>query len=84
MSLHETDLSDFVTFAARQLNDGGSQLTPEEVLDLWRAEHPAPAEFADSVAALQRALEQADRGEGRSLDEFDRDFRARQQIASDE
>ena len=76
----ETDLREFVEFATEQLGNGGSELTPEEVLDLWRAEHPTPAEFEESVAAIERALAEADRGEGLPLDEFDRQFRARHGI----
>ena len=59
-------------------------MTPEEVLNLWRAQHPAPEDFADAVEALERALAQADRGEGRALEEFDKAFRTRHQIAADE
>jgi hypothetical protein len=78
----ETDLREFVEFACEQVNNGGSELTPEEVLDLWRAEHPMPAELVESVAAIERALAQAERGEGLSLEEFDRQFRARHGIDS--
>jgi hypothetical protein len=78
------ELREFVSFAAGHLANGGSQLTPEEVLDLWRSEHPAEETLADSVEAIQRALEQADRGEGVSLEEFDRRFRARHDLPDDE
>lgn len=80
----ETDLREFLDFAAEQLSRGGSELTPEEVLDLWRVEHPSPAELSESIAAVKRALAQADRGEGVPLDEFDRQFRARHGISSGE
>jgi hypothetical protein len=73
----EPDLRELVEFASEQLNNGGSELTPEEVLDLWRAEHPTAAELAESVATIEQALAQADRGEGLPLDEFDRQFRSR-------
>jgi hypothetical protein len=79
----ETDLPEFVEFAQAQLENRGSQLTPEEVLDLWRAEHPSSDEMAESVAAIQRALNQADRGEGVSWEDFDRAFRARHQLPAD-
>lgn len=79
----DTDLPEFIEFAQAQLGNGGSQLTPEEVLDLWRAEHPSSNELAESVAAIQRALDQADRGEGVSWEEFDRAFRARHRLPAD-
>ena len=80
----ETELREFIDFASEHLNETGSELTPEDVLDLWRGRHPLPDELSESVAAIERALAQADRGEGLSLDEFDRRFRARHQIAADE
>jgi hypothetical protein len=44
-------------------------------VDKFAAEHSA--ELAESIAAIEQALAQADRGEGLPLDEFDRQFRAR-------
>lgn len=79
-----TELREFIEFAEQHLGEGSSDLTPEEVLDLWRAQHPPADELNHSVAAINRALAQADRGEGIPLDEFDRRFRARHQIAADE
>jgi hypothetical protein len=79
----ETDLLEFVEFAQAQLANGGANLTPEEVLDLWRADHPSAHELADSVAAIQRALDQASRGEGASWEEFDSLFRERHQVPGD-
>lgn len=79
----KTDLPEFVEFARAQVGNGGSRLTPEEVLDLWRAEHPLALEMAESVAAIRRAIGQADRGEGTSWEDFDRSFRERHQIPTD-
>lgn len=81
---HDSDLSEFVGFAQEQLDKDGAKLTPEEVLDLWRVEHPSADELSESVAAIQRAIEQADRGEGSTLDEFERTFRTRHRIPGDE
>ena len=80
MSDIRSDLATFHRFIAEQLA-GGADLTPEECLRAWRAEHPAPEELQDSVAAIERALDQAARGEGKPLDHFDRDFRNRHRIA---
>jgi len=60
---------------AEQLADG-AELTPEECLRVWRVEHPSQEDLNQSVAAVRRALAQAERGEGKVLDDFDRDFRA--------
>ncbi len=76
-----SELATFHRFVADQLAEG-PELTPEECLRVWRAEHPTTEELTGSVVAVKRALEQAQRGEGKSLDDFDRDFRARHGIAA--
>ena len=80
----ETDLPEFLEFAQTQLENRGCRLTPEEVLDLWRTVHPTSDELSDSATSVQRALDQADRGEGDSWEDFDRAFRARHQLPADE
>ncbi len=75
MSETPSDLATFHHFIAEQLADG-AELTPEECLRVWRVEHPSQEDLNQSVAAVRRALAQAERGEGKVLDDFDRDFRA--------
>lgn len=81
MSTKASDLNEFHRFVGEQL-DQGSELTPEDCLDLWRANHPSPEELKESVAAVKRALAQVDRGEGITLAEFDRRFRAKHVVWS--
>lgn len=69
------ELATFQHFIAEQLA-GGAELTPEECLRVWRVEHPTHEDLIESVAAVKRGLAQAERGEGKRLDDFDRDFRA--------
>lgn len=78
-----SDLREFVDFARQQLLVNGLEATPEEVLDQWRAEHPDPWEVIDVLAKLRVAVVEADRGEGRPLEEFDRDFRRKHGIPGD-
>lgn len=66
---HSTELERFHQFVNERLQCGERQLSPEEALDRFRSERSDDTELADSVAALRRALEQADRGEGIPLDE---------------
>jgi hypothetical protein len=81
MSNVMSDLAQFYDFIGSRLNQGAGDLTPEEALELWRAEHPGPGDFEDSVAAIQEALDDIGAGDkGRPFEEFDRDFRARHQI----
>lgn len=83
MSHSSSDLSQFHLFVTEQLALGHDQLSPEECLDAWRASHPAPAELAQSIAAIELGLEQARRGEGVPLEEFIGEFRKLKGIAGD-
>jgi hypothetical protein len=75
-----TELETFHRFIGQQLADG-SELTPEQCLRVWRMEQPMAEDLKESVAAVKRALEQARRGAGKSVDDFDRDFRAKHGIS---
>jgi hypothetical protein len=79
-----SDLVKFHLFVADQIARGPDELSPEDCLDAWRAAHPLPAELAESVAAVQRALDQARRGEGIPLAEFDRQFRDEHRLPASE
>jgi hypothetical protein len=48
-------LDSFFEFASSQMNNGGAELSMDELYCLWRAKHPTPAELAETVAALQAA-----------------------------
>ena len=75
------ELSGFHDFLSQKLTSGATQLSPEEVLDLWRAEHSAVDEYASNVAALKEALADMEAGDhGLSLEEFDGKFRQRHSI----
>jgi hypothetical protein len=81
MSVHfENELADFHRFIAEQLDNGGAELSPEEALVEWRTLRPASDELRASVAAVERALQQAAEGQGISLEEFDRQFRERHNL----
>ena len=69
------ELAQFQQYIAARLEKGPA-LSPEEALDLWRAENPKAEEFVDTVRALREALAEMDAGDqGTPLDEFDRAFR---------
>jgi hypothetical protein len=75
-----SELESFHHFLSQQLPRAGS-LSPEEALDLWRADHPASEDAQESVAALREALLDMEAGDcGRSLDDFDREFRQRHSL----
>jgi hypothetical protein len=71
------ELIRFQQFICEHLKNGGNP-SPEEALDLWRAENPRTEDFDDTVQALREALDDMDAGDtGVTLDEFDRAFRKR-------
>lgn len=75
------ELADFHAYLGQRLNSGDN-VSPEEALGEWRMLQPAPEDLHETLAAVGRALEQAERGEGVSLEEFDRQFRQRHNLLS--
>ena len=73
------ELADFHAFLGERLRSG-DRVSPEEALGEWRVLRPAPDDVRESAAAVGRALAQAERGEGLSLEEFDRQFRQRHNL----
>jgi hypothetical protein len=72
-----SDLADFHSFLGDMLKCRDRALSPEEVLQLWRAEHPVTKDFEETVEALREALDDLEAGEvGRPFAEFDAEFRA--------
>lgn len=75
-----SDLSSFHTFVGEQLARGDASLSPEDVLDLWRDQHPEPA-MDDATEEIREALEDYAAGDrGRPIAEFDQEFRQRHGI----
>lgn len=77
-----TELARFQEFITNHLTQGAA-LSPEEALDLWRADNPSPAEYSETVQAIRQAISDMDAGDhGAPLDEFDREFRKRHGLPS--
>ncbi len=67
-----SDLAAFVHFAQGRLRDGEGELSPEECLSLYRAQHATD----EDIAAVKEALEAMHRGDvGLPVEEFDHYFR---------
>lgn len=62
------DIRDFHSFLTSQLNSGNCELTPEQSLAAFRQYQEERDRFRKDI---QPALDQLDRGEGRTID-FDR------------
>jgi len=71
------ELTSFHTFIGERIARGEDSLSPEDVLDLWRDQHPDPA-MEDATEAIREALDDFAAGDrGRPIAEFDREFRQR-------
>ncbi len=75
------ELQAFHQFIADQLANGGSSLTPEECVDLWRAQNPGEQELRAGVEAIEEALADMEGGDlGAPFSEFVAEFRARKRL----
>ena len=59
----EQDIRNFAQFAEQQLESGSSELTVDELFDMWRAANPPADELAQSVAAVKAALVDMEAGD---------------------
>ena len=53
----------FYEFASSQIDNGGAELSMDELYCLWRAKHPTPLELAGSVAAVRAAYAELEAGD---------------------
>lgn len=71
----------FRDFIDKRLNNGSSDLSPEEALDIWRETHPEADEAEDTVTAIQEALDDMANGDrGRSADELIAEIRSQYRL----
>lgn len=56
------DVRQFREFVNQQVDNQPVALSPEEILDQWRAEHPLPDEEAASAVEIQESLEEMEAG----------------------
>ena len=59
----QTELERFREFVDEKLANGGVRLSPEETLDLWRAQNPTAEEITKSVAAINGVIADIDAGD---------------------
>lgn len=78
------ELTSFHEFLTERLSTGEGNLSREEAIDAWRAEHPIEGDFDETVLALREALADMEAGDtGMPLAEFDRAFRQRHGLPSE-
>ena len=56
-------IDSFYEFASAQIDNGGADLSMDELYCLWRAKHPTPTELAESVAAIRAAYADMEAGD---------------------
>ena len=82
MPFTTSDLDRFHTFARHHLQNGGAELTLDELVDMWQATDLSPEELAESVAAVRAALQDLHAGDrGVSADEHVRMLREKYHLA---
>jgi hypothetical protein len=78
------ELESFSQFARERLRSGDAELSLDELFDLWRAENPSDAKYAEDVAALAGAIDDFQNGErGRPAGLLSRELRDELDIAKD-
>ena len=71
MTATQENIDSFHRFATERLKNGSQDLSMDELYRQWRAAR----EEAETVASIQRGLDDAEAGRVRSLDEVDADIR---------
>jgi hypothetical protein len=78
-----SELESFHRFLGDRLAHGELALTPEECLDLWRAQNPSEEDIEADTLAIREALDDMQAGDrGQPLQEFLTEFRARKRLSS--
>lgn len=75
-----TEFERYHQFQEGLLAQGRKDLSPEEVLRLWRTQNQ---EYADTVDAIREGLEDVEAGRVQSFEQFDREFRRQHDIPND-
>ncbi len=68
------DLRAFRDFLDVKLSNGGSDLTPEECLELWEVENQTEEEREETLEAIRRGLADFDAGRTRPAGDVIRDL----------
>ncbi len=59
----QEEINSFTQFAVELLSNGGSALSMDDLYELWRSQNPTREELADSVAAVNAALDDMKAGD---------------------
>jgi hypothetical protein len=75
------ELASFHAFVEQQILSGRNDMSLDEALEIWHDQHPDPAS-EDATQEIQEALDDMAAGDhGVPFEEFDREFRRRNNIS---
>lgn len=78
------ELNRFYQFAQEKLSNGGSELTLEELVDLWQFENPTPERRQADLLAVKEALSDLDNGDrGIPHEDFMHELRKKYGVAEE-
>lgn len=80
VNTNSPEVIEFQQFISEQIRTSEPPISPEDCLSRFRALYPSSGEIAESIACIEEALVQREKGEGKSLKEFDSDFRGRNSL----
>lgn len=83
MSTTQDQLDSFHRFASEKLNNGGSEMSLQELYRLWRIENPSTDERAAVADIISQGDADIESGNYRPLDEFMDEFRSKNDIPQD-
>lgn len=72
-----TDAQAFLHFLAEQVGNGGADKSPEQLLQIWRAEH------AGAIEDVRQGIRNMEAGLGRSFEEVNAEIRQKYNISED-
>ena len=89
MTVTEEELDSFHRnrnrFAAEKLANDGSDLSLQELLDLWQIENPTPEKLRENVLAVKAAIRDMENGDrGMPFEDHIQEIQEKHSIPSDE
>jgi len=81
----QQQIDSFHQFALKQVSNGGSGLSLEQLFDLWQVQNPSAEELSESVAAVKSALRDMENGDtGRPVEDVIAELRREAGISTGE
>jgi len=81
----QEQLDSFYRFATKQLTNGDSEKSIDELYDQWRFENRSPEELLENVAAVKSAIDDMNNGDtGRDAGEVERELREELKLPASE